>query len=284
VPKGTGVGVGDEPYAGRSEERSDTVRRSLTQALAATLDSPALESDQLPPLWHWMLFQDWAAGRALGADGHRARGGFLPDVPAYPRRMWAGGRLIFERALCIGRAVRRQSRILQVTEKQGSTGRSLWVSIEHLLSDDEGVLLTEQQDLVYRAAGSASSSPPPPPPVVPGAVSEQRSIDTVLLFRYSALTGNAHRIHYDQDYARHQEGYESLVVQGALQATLLADLAQRQMPAKRLREFAFRARWPALVHRCPMMLEAWPADDLWRLHSLDSQRSVCMTAEARFEQ
>ncbi|MGA3157708.1 MAG: acyl-CoA dehydrogenase [Steroidobacteraceae bacterium] len=272
-------------YEGRSVERSDTASRSQLRALAATLDCAIPGGEELPPLWHWMLFQDWAAGRDLGADGHPSRGGFLPEDPAYPRRMWAGGRLSFERAVCIGRDARRQSRVLHATEKQGSTGRALWVSVEHVLTDERGTLLTEQQDLVYRAAASASSSPPPPPApqAAPGVVREARAIDAVLLFRYSALTGNAHRIHYDLDYARNQEGYEGLVVQGALQATLLADFAQRQSPAKALREFAFRARWPALLHRCPMTLEAWPLTGTWQLRSLDSHGVVCMSAEARFE-
>lgn len=272
-----------DTYVGRSVERSDAASLSQLRALAATLDSAVPEGDELPSLWHWMLFQDWAASRDLGADGHPSRGGFLPEDPVYPRRMWAGGRLSFERAVCTGRDTRRQSRVLHVTEKQGSTGRSLWVSVEHVLSDERGTLLTEQQDLVYREAASASSSPLPAPQAASGAVREVRAIDAVLLFRYSALTGNAHRIHYDLDYARNQEGYEGLVVQGALQATLLADFAQRQSPVKALREFAFRARWPALLHRCPMTLEAWPQEGTWQLRSLDSHGVVCMSAEARFE-
>lgn len=272
-----------ESYLGRTEERSDTVWRPLRHALAATLDCPVAESDELPALWHWALFQHWVPGSALGPDGHPSGGVFLPDEAAYPRRMWAGGQIKFERALRIGQQLTRRSRITKVTEKQGSTGTSLWVSIEHVLADGHGALLSEQQDLVYRTAGSPSPAAPVPPAAVEGALTEQVPIDAVLLFRYSALTGNSHRIHYDQDYARDREGYEDLVVQGALQATLLAGLAQRQEPGKRLRQFGFRARWAALLHRCPLTLEAWRANELWQMRSRDCQGSVCMTAEARFE-
>jgi len=272
-----------ESYIGRTEERSDSAWRPLMPALAATLDATVPKGDELPALWHWALFQDWAPSSTLGPDGHSSRGDFLPDDPAYPRRMWAGGQIKFERALQIGQELTRRSRILQVGEKQGSTGTSLWVSVEHTLVDDRGILLSEQQHLVYRAAGSPSSSTPAPPAAIAGALMEKVSIDAVLLFRYSALTGNSHRIHYDQDYTRNHEGYEGLVVQGALQATLLAGLAQRHEPGKTLCEFAFRARWPALLHRCPLTLVAWREGDFWRLRSQDSEGSVCMTAEARFK-
>jgi 3-methylfumaryl-CoA hydratase len=274
--------VSHESFIGRLEERIDTVLPSLRQRLAAALDVALPEGDDLPWLWHWALFQDWVRPRMLGADGHPLRGGLLPDDPEYPRRMWAGGRLTFNRTLRVGTQVRRQSRVSQVIEKQGASGRSLWVSVEHLYFDEDEVALTERQDLVYRAAGSVSSAPPPAGSSLPDAVREERAIDAVMLFRYSALTGNAHRIHYDLDYARTQEGYESLVVQGALQAILLADLAQRHAPAKALREFTFRARWPALLHRCPLTLEASRVDGAWQLRSLDVSGAVCMTAKAQF--
>lgn len=271
-----------ESYIGRTEERSDTVWPPLRRALAATLDCNLPPGDELPALWHWALFQDWAPGSTLGADGHSPRGAFLPDEPAYPRRMWAGGQITFVRALQMGQQLKRRSRIIKVCEKQGSTGPALWVSVEHTLLDDRGILLSEQQDLVYRAAGSASSPAPAPLAATAGVVMEKVSIGAVLLFRYSALTGNSHRIHYDQDYAHNHEGYEGLVVQGALQATLLGALVQRQEPGKALREFSFRARWPALLHRCPLTLEAGCVNDLWQLRSRDREGSVCMTAAARF--
>jgi 3-methylfumaryl-CoA hydratase len=275
--------VSYESYIGRTEERTDTVTRPLARALAATFDREVPEPQELPALWHWALFQHWEAGKTLGPDGHPRRGAFLPDAPGYPRRMWAGGQLKFQRGLRIGQQLNRRSRIIKASEKEGTTGISLWVSLEHVLTDDQGLLLSEQQDLVYRTAGSPPAPAAAPPESPPGAVSEQVSIDAVLLFRYSALTGNSHRIHYDQEYARMREGYESLLVHGALQASLLAALAQRQEPGRPLRQFVFRARRPALLHRCPLLLEAWPLADRWQLRSRDCDGSVCMTAEAEFE-
>jgi hydroxyacyl-ACP dehydratase HTD2-like protein with hotdog domain len=274
--------VSFESYIGRAKERSDTVWPPLKQRLAATLNQAVLEGDELPALWHWALFQDWAPASALGADGHSLRGAFLPEEPAYPRRMWAGGQISFERPLRVGQDLTRGSRIVKIAEKHGSTGPALWVSIEHVITDDQGTLLSEQQHLVYRAADSISPPVPLARPAAAGAVSEHVPIDSVLLFRYSALTGNSHRIHYDQDYARNREGYAGLVVHGALQATLLAGLIQRQEPDRRLCQFAFRARWPAVLERCPLLLEAWRVNEHWQMRSRDREGSLCMTAEARF--
>lgn len=271
-----------ESHVGRTEERSDTVRLRLKEALAATLDCANPVGDELPALWHWALFQHWAPGGTLGPDGHAPRGAFLPEELTYPRRMWAGGQINFKRKVRVEQLLTRRSRLVRVAEKQGTTGPSLWVSVEHELLDDCGSLLSERQDLVYRTADSPSPLAPVSPPIVAGAVTERVPVDAVLLFRYSAVTGNSHRIHYDQQYARSHEGYESLVVQGALQATLLAAFAQRQEPGNDLRQFAFRARWPALLHRCPLMLEAWRVNELWQLCTRDSEGSVCMTAEASF--
>ncbi len=266
-------------FIGKSERRTDTVWPILPRALAATLNQPPPE-DELPPLWHWVLFQEWAPGQGLGLDGHTRRGGFLPPEPTLPRRMWAGGRLRFSHSLRIGEQVTRDSVITRIEEKSGSSGRLLFVNIRHTISDSRGVALTEEQDLVYREPGKSAAAHAQ---VAPAADSVRTSvdIDAVQLFRYSAVTGNSHRIHYDKDYVN-EEGYASLVVHGPLQATLLAGFASRQRPAGTLAEFSFRGRHPALLHRCPLTLEAWPQDEEWRLRSLDQDGAVCTTAEARF--
>jgi 3-methylfumaryl-CoA hydratase len=271
-----------QAFIGKSERREDTVWPLSARALAASLNVPPPEDELLPPLWHWALFQEWAPAPALGADGHPRRGGFLPADPALPRRMWAGGRLWFRRPLRIGGKVTRESVITAVEEKTGSTGRLLFVTVRHTIGGDGDAALIEEQDLVYRSAQGAGAAAEPGAEAIPGAVSATVAVDTSLLFRYSAVTGNGHRIHYDQDYAANQEGYASLVVHGPLQATLLAGFALRQRAGCALTEFSFRARRPALLHRCPMTLEAWPDGNRVRLRTLDSGGVVCTVAEARF--
>ena len=274
-------------FIGNSERRTDTVWPMLPRALAATLNVPP-PGEELPPLWHWMLFQEWAPGPALGSDGHTRRGGFLPLEPTLPRRMWAGGRLRFSHALRIGDQVTRDSVITGIEEKTGSSGRLLFVTLRHTIGDSRGVALIEEQDLVYRepdrspAAGAAvPHAASPGAAAVAGSVGTRVAVDAPLLFRYSAVTGNSHRIHYDKDYVN-EEGYASLVVHGPLQATLLAGLALQQRAAGTLVEFSFRGRHPALLHRCPLTLEAWTHGEEWRLRSLDQDGIVCTTAEARF--
>src|ERR1700722_13959204 len=271
-----------QAFIGRSERRQDTVWTLLARALAATLNVAAPGREHLPPLWHWTIFQEWAPAQALGADGHAQRGGFLPAEPALPRRMWAGGRLQFYHPLRIGEQVTRDSTITGIEEKIGSTGRLLFVTVRHTIGDSRGVALIEEQDLVYRGTQGVSPSANPEGALVSDGVSAQVAVDTPLLFRYSAVTGNGHRIHYDQDYAASEEGYASLVVHGPLQATLLAGFAQQQRADGTLAEFSFRSRRPALLHRCPLTLEAWPEGDSLRLRSLDRERVVCTTAEAKF--
>jgi hydroxyacyl-ACP dehydratase HTD2-like protein with hotdog domain len=278
-----------QAFIGHSERREDTVWPLLALALSATLNVPLPSAGELPPLWHWMLFQEWAPAAALGADGHARRGGFLPLDPALPRRMWAGGRLRFHHALRIGERVTRESIITAVEEKTGSSGRLLFVNVRHTIGDGRGVALIEEQDLVYREAPAGQSTPSPVtapgPAAVPipvsGGIGNSVAVDALLLFRYSAVTGNSHRIHYDKDYVN-EEGYASLVVHGPLQAILLAGLALQQRAAGALEEFSFRSRHPALLHRCPLTLQAWPDTDCLRLRSVDREGEVCTTAEAKF--
>jgi 3-methylfumaryl-CoA hydratase len=273
-----------QSFIGRTERREDTVWPPAARALAATLNVPQPSGGELPPLWHWALFQEWAPAHLLGADGHPQRGGFLPAEPTLPRRMLAGGRLQFLQPLRIGERVTRDSTITAVEEKTGSTGRLLFVTVKHIVSGADGAALIEEQDIVYRGAqaGAGATAAESAAEPIPGSVSASVEVDTTLLFRYSAATGNGHRIHYDQAYAANQEGYASLLVHGPLQATLLAGFALRQRAGSTLKEFSFRARRPALMHRCPVTLEAWPEGNGLRLRTLDTGRIVCTTAEARF--
>ncbi|MBI5256574.1 MAG: MaoC family dehydratase N-terminal domain-containing protein [Burkholderiales bacterium] len=239
-------------WIGRTEQRTDFVSAASAASLAATLDRAQpepLPGTALPPLWHWMYFNPVARASELGPDGHPQRGGFLPPVPL-PRRMWAGSRLAFFHPLCIGDEITRDSRIADVSIKQGRSGALVFVTVQHELRNARGLALTEEQDIVYReapAAGEASAAGQPAPE---GAAFERSILpDPVLLFRYSALTFNGHRIHYDRPYATGVEGYPGLVVHGPLIATLLMDLLRRERPEAQVRRFRFKAQRPLFEGR-----------------------------------
>jgi 3-methylfumaryl-CoA hydratase len=238
------------PYAsfeGRTQVQADRIEGARVGALMAALGQELTfaDGDEAPLLSHWLHFWDVRPPAGLGVDGHPARGDFLPPVPL-PRRMWAGGRLRFERPLLIGSTVTRRSTIHSVAEKRGRSGAMIFVTVEHVLSDATGTLIVEEQDIVYRDAPAPGVAmvPPPQDSARPADWREEVQADPVLLFRYSALTMNGHRIHYDRGYAVGQEGYAGLVVQGPLQATLLAQLARRHGGA--LVSFAFRGVSPAI--------------------------------------
>jgi 3-methylfumaryl-CoA hydratase len=251
-----------QPWIGRTETRSDVVTAAPVAALAATLDredAPPQPGDALPPLWHWLYFLPVHRQSELGADGHAERGGFLPPVPL-PRRMWAGGRVEFHHPLRVGETISRVSRILDVKLKQGRTGALVFVLVRHEISNAEGVALTEEHDIVYREHPKAGE-PPPPPIAAPADFAWQRTIhpDDVLLFRYSALTFNGHRIHYDRRYATEVEGYPGLVVHGPLIATLLLDLLRRVQPQANVARFEFRSVSP-LFDTAPFVVCGKPED------------------------
>ena len=238
-----------QSWQGRSETTPDTLTAAPVRALSATLDrdDPApVPGTALPPLGHWLYFLPHARQSEIGPDGHPRRGGFLPPVPL-PRRMWAGGRLRWDvkNPLRVGQDVRRTSTIRSVTHKGGRSGELLFVLVEHRFSNDHGVALTEEHDIVYRAAAQAGD-PAPPPQKPPAQAAWSRTIvpDDVLLFRYSALTFNGHRIHYDRRYVTEVEGYPGLIVHGPLIATLLVDLSRRSLPGARVAAFEFKAVRP----------------------------------------
>jgi len=233
-------------WVGKTETRSDTITAWPVAALSATLDRKDPEpgpGDEVPPGWHWLYFLDAAPASELGADGHPRRGGFLPPVPL-PRRMWAGGRIEFLQPLRIGDTARRISEIVSVEPKQGRSGDLVFVTVRHTISAGDQVAIREEHDVVYRKAAKPGD-PPPQPKAAPQVAAWQRSLagDPVLLFRYSALTFNGHRIHYDLDYARHEEHYPGLVVHGPLQTTLLLDLCRRH-DSRPVRKLDYRALHP----------------------------------------
>ena len=271
-------------WIGRTESCSDTATAWPVAALAATLDrrdpAPAA-GDAIPPGWHWLYFLETTPASELGADGHAQRGGFLPPV-TLPRRMWAGGRIEFLRPLRVGEALRRDSEIVAVEPKLGKSGHLVFVTVRHTVLASGEIATIEEHDIVYREA-VRPGDPLPPGTKAPVQARWRRelSADAVMLFRFSALIFNAHRIHYDLDYAREEERYPGLVVHGPLQAVLLLDLARRA-ERRGVRKFVYRAVRP-VFHDQRFTVNGQPRDDdsaeLW---IADAEGNLAMTATAYF--
>ena len=215
----------------------------------------------------------------MGEDGHPKRGGFLPPVPL-PRRMFAGARLQFHRPLRAGDAITRKSTIADVSSKSGKSGTLMFVLVRHEISDEQGLAITEENDLVYREQ-PAPGAPAPKPQPAPADAQWSRRItpNEVMLFRYSALNFNAHRIHYDLPYATNVEGYPGLVVHGVLIATHLADLVRRSLPDSTLTQFAFRAAAP-LFNTAPFTVNARQEDRQLKLWAANATGGLAMDASA----
>ncbi|MCQ4628973.1 MaoC family dehydratase N-terminal domain-containing protein [Shinella sp. CPCC 100929] len=269
-----------QDYVGRTDIRRDVICRHALRRLAATLDID--EPTTLPPLWHWMLFQEWPRPSGIGADGHPRRGGFLPPLVDLSRRMYAGGRISFLTPLQAGDEVTRKSTILNVKERVGRSGAIVIVTIGHEISGPDGPTILEEQDLVYLGPRDASGrAPEPAEAACAGATSVELVPDPLLLFRYSCLTGNGHRIHYDLEYTREEENYPSLVVHGPLQATLLAKLAGEIQNGSVMTGFTFKALHPAF-HGNTLRLEGWNEDGHVKVRSLDAGGALCVDATATF--
>jgi 3-methylfumaryl-CoA hydratase len=234
-------------WIGRSETRTEFVAATPVAKLSATLDhdDPAPQpGDSLPPLGHWLYLHEITRESELGSDGHGKRGGLIPPVPL-PRRMFAGGRFHFHKPVRIGDTITRVTKIADVTHKEGRTGSLVFVLLKHEISTADGLAITEEQDLVYRDNPQPGAVAPAPQKADTNATWTRHIVpDDVLLFRYSALTFNGHRIHYDRRFCTDIEHYPGLVVHGPLLATMLADLVGRSAAGANLNYFAFRAVKP----------------------------------------
>ncbi len=264
-----------QDWIGRTRDLEDTLTRVPAQAMSATLDlPPPADRAALPPLWHWLYFLPSAPTSELGEDGHAAKGGFLPPVPL-PRRMWAGTRARFHQPLHLGDAVRCHSRIDNVVSKEGRSGALVIVTVVHEIHGPDGLAVTEEQDLVYREEPKADARPAPPVPApAEPQWSHEKTAGPVLLFRYSALTFNSHRIHYDYPYTTQVEGYPGLVVHGPLVLTLLVEALRKEHPDARIETLSMRALRP-LFHDRPFRLQGRLSDDgrqaqLWNLDEHDA--------------
>ncbi|CAB3743793.1 Mesaconyl-C(4)-CoA hydratase [Paraburkholderia sediminicola] len=268
------------PWLNRTAVLEDTVTDFPLTALAATLDRDTPES-HVPPGWHWLYFLPAGKQAELGADGHPARGGFLPPI-ALPRRMWAAGRLTFHRPLKKGDRVRRTSTILSINEKSGRSGKLVFVTVRHDITAGDELAISEEQDIVYRDVALPGVRPvDPTPSPVNEDYSRELTADPVMLFRYSALTFNGHRIHYDQPYATNEEGYPGLVVHGPLIATLLLDLHARQFPDATLQTFNFRAVRPTFADvRFALCVKRGETDGQIELWARDHEGFLTMQATA----
>jgi 3-methylfumaryl-CoA hydratase len=273
-------------WIGKAETTSDVVTATPYSALSATLDRDAQRppaGTPLPPLWHWLYFLPLYQHRDLGPDGHAQKGGFLPPTPL-PRRMWAGSQLAFGAPIRVGDSITRVSTIEAVTEKSGRTGPLVFVKVRHDIrrAGQTDIAIVEHHDIVYREAPKAGEVAPPPAQAPATSGWERAWVpDDVLLFRYSALTFNGHRIHYDRRYVTEVEGYPGLVVHGPLLATLMLDLLRHERPDAVVARYVFKALRPVFdihtFHVCGQPQADGRAVDLW---VRDHEGALAMSATA----
>ena len=274
------------PYAGwigNTETVEDEIAPAPALSVAAMLDDTetALAAGApLPPVWHWFYFLPKVPQSNLGPDGHPRRGGFMPPIEL-PRRMFAGARMRFVSPLVIGKPASRAAEIRQVSEKSGRSGKLAFVTVGYTIRQDGAVCIEEEQDIVYREPGAKVPAPVPAalPPVPEGSWTRTITPDPRLLFRFSAVTFNAHRIHYDRRYAVEEEGYPGLVVHGPLTAILLMELV-RHNAGRPAAAFEFRGRAP-LFDLAPFRVAATPDDGAVKLEAHGPDGKTAMTATAK---
>lgn len=273
-----------EEWLSKSEEATEVVSLTPIQKLAATLDNKDTfrNGDVLCPGWQWLFFTPTVPLRETDKDGHAVKGGFLPPIDM-PRRMWAGGRIDYLHPIRIGQPVHKKSSIATITEKEGKSGKLIFVLVRHEYTTDEGLALVEEQDIVYREApkpGQLAATAIPAP--AEAMWSKEITPHPVLLFRYSALTFNSHRIHYDLKYAQEVEGYPGLVVHGPLIATLLLELLRENVPGEAISQFSFRAVSP-LFDTHPFTVHGSIQNNEVKLWALNPEQQLAMEAQASLQ-
>ncbi|MGR3984232.1 MAG: MaoC family dehydratase N-terminal domain-containing protein [Gammaproteobacteria bacterium] len=277
----------DAATPGAPREMRDTIRAqpaAFMHALLGETGAPPQPGAPLPPGWHWLFFLEAAPHAQLGADGHAAHDGFAPP-PELPRRMWAGGRLEFAAPLRIGENITRKSVMKNITHKRGRSGKLCFVTVRHEFFHEGAFKMSDEHDIVYRE----DAAPASPPAAAPADADARHEItaDAAMLFRYSALTFNSHRIHYDPDYCREVEGYPAQVVHGPLTATLLARLAAGAAAQNggALASFAYRAVSPLFAMQpftIAMKKDAQQDAARLQLWAANAQGKLAMRARAAF--
>ena len=264
--------------AGFTQHAQDPVRLEQVERLAACLDAGAdhLQLGAVPPLWHWALFNPQVPTHELGDDGHPRRRAAMDE---FPQRMWVGGRVEIVRPLYTGMAAERTSEVQRADLKEGGAGRFWLVTVRHTIEQDGNTCIEEEQDLVFRTAGTLTPMGPDVDAPAPATWIDPRTADPKLLFRFSAVTNNAHRIHYDHPYATGVEGYPDLVVHGPLTAILLSDFAtaRRNISAHTI---SYRARAPHFANR-RFWLTGSPTDDGASLAAVRADGETAMTMDVR---
>ncbi len=268
-------------WEGKQESREELISVAAARGMAATLDWECVPEagDELAEPWHWLYFFGTARRSEIGHDGHPRRGGFFPPV-TLPRRMWASGDVEFCLPLHVGDQARKVSTIQSVKHKQGGTGDLVFVTVGHEIFVDDRLCIRENQNIVYREDPDPNAPPPKPmaPPAEP-EFSREVIADPVLLFRYSALTFNSHRIHYDRDYAMNEEGYSGLVVHGPLSASFLLELVRAELPGVEVKNYDFRAVRP-LIDGKPFQIQGCRGDEGLTLWVVDHEGAMTMQAKA----
>lgn len=268
-------------WVGKQQAQHDDITLFPARALAAALNNASLpeKGDALPLFWEWMYFLPTPLGSETGKDGHPDKGGFLPPVPL-PRRMWAAGEVELNHPLLIGQEAKRVSTIESVELKEGSTGTLVFVNVRHDIYQNESLCISQVQNIVYREQpGERSELPPGKPAPEDAQFSAEIDPDPVLLFRYSALTYNGHRIHYDRDYAVDEELYSALVVHGPLLVTLLLELQRHELVERTIKQFKFRAVRPTFDKDSFSVAGKLEGNTL-SLWSADAGGNTCMTIKA----
>lgn len=269
--------------------REDFIGTDILDRMSMTLDYDLrfAPGDVVPKLWHWLFFLPQVKASDTGADGHPQRGGFLPALEGLDRRLWAGSRFWFHNDLKAGQPAQQKSVLKNVTLKQGRSGRLGFVLVAHRVFQSGRHVLTEEHDIVYQQAPAsavtvASVNAGLKPPAKSAEWSETVRPDPVLLFRYSALTFNGHRIHYDRDYCRKEFGFPGLAVHGPLIATLLIELVRKNLPSARIAEYAFRAKAPIFDFQT-FKVEGCREGDQVFLWTVNPDGFETMTAQAKLE-
>ena len=270
-------------WIGQPSIAIDVVGSGIAEKYHATFDHkdpPPQAGECVPPLFHFCMAQPAAPTASLGLDGHPGRGGFLPPVPL-PRRMWAGGSLTFHKPLNVGDQIRRTSSVSDVALKEGRAGPLCFVTVEHRIEANSVLAIEERQDIVYRGFDpSPRQTSTSPAAAAKGEYVRPIKVGATHLFRYSALTFNSHRIHYDREYAVEVEGYPGLVVHGPFQAALLADFAV-EIKGRRPARFKFRGVSP-LFDDDAFSLNAASDGSGLKFWTEKEDGTVCMTAEAHW--